>query len=73
MAEHYLYGNEPAPTNPSRVLLVKILNASSGAGGLSQGTGAPSAAPTNPTVTNAYVDLSTGIVYWWNTTTQSWF
>ena len=33
MSENYLYGTAPCPTNPSRVILVKILNALGGGGG----------------------------------------
>lgn len=54
-------------------LLCDIKDATvSSAGGLSQGAGAPVAAPVNPAVTNFYYDTTAGVIYAWNTTTQAW-
>ena len=81
MSENYSQGTKPFYTNPSRVLLVKILQATTagsggggggGSGGLSQGVGPPSAPPSNTAITNAYWDTSTGIEYYWNVTNQAW-
>ena len=83
MSENYLYGTSPAPTNPIRILEVKILNAlnggSTGGGGgigsgfVLQGTGAPVSAPANQNAAAIYTDLSTGDMYTWNATTHVWF
>lgn len=65
-------------TDPIRVIEVKILNSLNsaslpgGATGVSQGIGAPVANPSDETVTSLYVDQSTGILYYWNTTTLAW-
>jgi len=64
MSENYLYGTSPCPTNPIRILEVKILNAlnggagGTGSGGLS-GVGSPEGVVTaNPGTT--YLDDSGG-------------
>lgn len=41
-------------------------------GGMSQGSGAPVAAPSQPLVMAIYVDLDTGVMYVWNVITQAW-
>lgn len=70
----------------SKITLDKILQAlNGGAGGGSggggattscgcviQGSGAPVAAPTTPTIPYVYTDLDTGVVYTWNVVTQAW-
>lgn len=77
MSENFALGNVPQLNNPTRVILVKTLNAlNSGAGGGgsadSQGVGAPVAPPANTAATSTYYDTSTGTAYFWNTTTQAW-
>lgn len=44
----------------------------SGFGSISQGDGAPVAAPANTSATALYVDRLTGTQYYWNTVTQAW-
>lgn len=79
MAEHYLFGTAPYPTNPARVILVKILNAIGGGSGggntvgaLTQGAGAPVNPPNNTAVTSAYWDTNTDTLYYWNVGNQAW-
>lgn len=82
MAEHYLYGTAPVATNPSRVLLVKILNALGGGGsggsggligsGVTGGAGVPSAAPSNPAIFWTYYNTNDGTAFYWNPATATW-
>lgn len=81
MSENYSYGTIPCPTNPCRIVEVKILTTlngggsgggGSGFGSISQGIGAPVAAPANTSATALYIDTVTGTQYYWNTTTQAW-
>ncbi len=75
MSENYLYGTAPCPTNPSRVILVKILNALGGGGGGGSGVGSLSTytatSGTNPTgyVTGhegrGAINLTDGGIYWY--------
>lgn len=74
MSENYSYGTVAAPTNPIRVLLVKILNSGGGGGSgfVLQGAGAPTNAPSNTNSPALYTDTNTGVIYTWNVSTQSW-
>jgi hypothetical protein len=43
-----------------------------GSGAVTQGTGAPSSAPTDPTSPAIYTNLTDGVIYTWNVVTQAW-
>lgn len=83
MAENYSYGTLPARTNTKRVLEVKMLTTLNGGGtsgggsgstfgAITQGSGAPVAAPANPAVSALYTDTSDGTLYYWNIASQAW-
>lgn len=45
---------------------------SGGGGGVSQGAGAPGAAPSDPTIAWVYTDLTAGTLYSWDVNLQAW-
>lgn len=56
-------------------LLCSIMSNGSGGGGsgaVTQGSGAPVAAPTTATSPAIYTDLTSGIIWTWNVLTQTW-
>lgn len=54
-------------------ILVTLAAQIASGGQLLQGNGAPGAlVPADPTQMALYVDLQTGLMYTWNTTTQAW-
>lgn len=63
MAEHFLFGTQPYLTNPSRVLLSKLLTATAAGGGISGGAADPVAAGTSEF--QLYVNTTTGILFIW--------
>lgn len=82
MSVNFSSGTTPMPNDTRWVLLVKILQslndgAASGGGGvgtaqLLQGSGAPGAAPADPTLPAYYTDRDSGIIFFWNTVAQAW-
>lgn len=43
-----------------------------GSGAVTQGAGAPSSAPTDPTSPAIYTNLTDGVIYTWNVVSQAW-
>lgn len=80
MALSFSSGTNPLACNPEAVITEKILiklNAGGSTGGgsasnLSQGNGAPVAAPADPTSPAYYTDLQGGQTYVWNVSAQAW-
>ena len=69
----------PKNIDTQRILEIRILNAIRNIGtggasltGLTQGAGAPVAAPVTPASSALYVDTNTGVLYYWNVATQAW-
>ena len=52
-------------------LLCQILSGGGG-GSILSGAGAPSASPSNTANVSLYLNLSTGVLYYWNPVTQAW-
>lgn len=81
MALSYATGTTPLACNPSKVIEDKILiklnagGSTGGGGGTSndsQGTVDPVSAPSDPTKTAFYTNLTSGVIFVWNVTNQAW-
>lgn len=68
------YDNEPFDCQEITLQKINKNTASGGGGGggVAQGSGAPVAAPSDPTIAWIYTDTDTGTLYSWDVNLQAW-